>query len=391
MAEKLLFVDDEPNILSGIQRQLRKEYEILTAAGGAAGLDVLSAEPDVAVIISDMRMPEMNGAQFLAKARTVRPDAVQMILSGQAELDATIQAVNEGSLFRFLTKPCERDVLVAGVEAGLKQYRLVMAERDLLQRTLGGSVQLLTEVLSLVNPVAFSRTTRVQRYAMSVAETLGLQDLWKIRLAAMLSQLGCVTVPVETLNKIFAGREVTEDEAGLYGSHAQVAGNLIGRIPRLEGVARIINAHSGTPDEGTDVPASEEEEKAADVLRAVADFDLMLARGVSVPQALQRLAPTTPKPIIEAISVISYRAGSPVSKAVTVKELTLRMVLEEDVMSDRGMLLIAKGHSITDTTLVYLRRFAQGQGVKEPFRVLVPQVEVEVDQGSEGATATTAA
>jgi len=262
----------------------------------------------------------------------------------------------------------------------LRQYRLVVAERELLQRTLSGSVQLLTEVLSLVNPVAFSRATRIERYAMGVVEHLDLEESWQIRLAAMLSQLGCVTVPAETLNSVFSGRDVDDESNALYASHADVAGQLIGRIPRLEGVARIVAAQDGSEAAQEGPPG---EVQAAEILRAVADFDLMLTRGMKPSQALKALEATVARPIIEALAAVSYNAGQPVEKSVTVKELMLRMIVDEDVVSKTGMLLVAKGHAITETALVYLRRFAKGEGVKEPFRVLVPEVVGESAESQE--------
>ena len=103
---RVLFVDDEPNVLDSIRRQLRKSCEILTATSGVEALALLKDTGPVALVISDMRMPGMSGAELLAKIRDLYPDTVRMILSGQADLESTISAVNEGHVFRFLTKPC---------------------------------------------------------------------------------------------------------------------------------------------------------------------------------------------------------------------------------------------------------------------------------------------
>src|ERR1700754_1144962 len=110
MANRVLVVDDEPRVLDGLRRTLGAKYNVAVALSGAEGLKKLqqgrgSSNP-FAVVVSDMMMPEMNGAEFLAKASEVNPDAVLMILSGQADLRSTIAAVNNSKLFRFIAKPC---------------------------------------------------------------------------------------------------------------------------------------------------------------------------------------------------------------------------------------------------------------------------------------------
>src|SRR5687768_872607 len=102
----VLCVDDEPQVLAGLSVSLRRRYEILTATSGAEALAVLARRPDVAVVVSDMRMPGMDGAAFLAKAKEIAPDAVRVLLTGYSEIDAAMNAVNQGQIFRFLTKPC---------------------------------------------------------------------------------------------------------------------------------------------------------------------------------------------------------------------------------------------------------------------------------------------
>ena len=150
--ERVLFVDDEPSVLDGIRRTLRKQVDIQTAAGGADGLRIMQEAGPFALVVSDMRMPGMSGPQFLAKVREQAPETVRMILSGQADFQATIAAVNEGHIYRFLSKPCPGDQLFAAITDGLNQYRLITAEKVLLEQTLSGSVKMLIEILGLVSP-----------------------------------------------------------------------------------------------------------------------------------------------------------------------------------------------------------------------------------------------
>jgi len=250
MSERILFVDDEPNVLEGIKRLLRKQCSLQVAASGADGLRLLSEEGPFALVVSDMRMPVMNGAQFLAKVREQSPDTVRMILSGQADLQATIAAVNDGHIYRFLSKPCPSDVLLAAVQDGLTQYRLITGEKILLEQTLNGSVQMLIEILGMVRPAASSRSSRLRRYVMELAVSLGLPERWQWGLAALVSQIGCVALPKEILSKVEAGQTLTEEETRLYESHPEVAGKLLAAIPRLEDVAAIVSAQLDAPHWG---------------------------------------------------------------------------------------------------------------------------------------------
>ena len=132
MSGKVLFVDDEPNILEGVRRQLRKLVALDTATSAEEGMKAVLDNGPYAVVISDMRMPHMNGTRFLSQVREVSPDTVRMILSGQADIDSTIAAINDAQIFRFLTKPCSGENLVSAVEAGLQQFARNQTVRALL-------------------------------------------------------------------------------------------------------------------------------------------------------------------------------------------------------------------------------------------------------------------
>jgi len=214
--EKILIVDDEKNLLAGLERQLRGIFNIVTAESGLLGLRALEENGPFAVIVSDMRMPEMNGIQFLVKAGELYPDTVRMMLTGNADLETAMHAVNEGNIFRFLVKPCQKTTMKWALADGIKQYRLVLAERDLLENTLKGSVQVLTNILELVNPLAFSRTSRIQNYVSQICKRLKVEDIWQYELAAMLSQIGCVAVPSNTLSKVYAGSGLSEEELQMF-------------------------------------------------------------------------------------------------------------------------------------------------------------------------------
>ncbi|MDJ0908366.1 MAG: response regulator [Woeseiaceae bacterium] len=371
-AARVLFVDDEPSVLDGIRRQLRKLIKIDTAVSGEEGLTLVRETGPFEVVVSDMRMPNMNGAEFLAQVNELSPDTVRIILSGQADLESTIAAVNSGQLFRFLTKPCSTEDLWATVKAGIDQFRLINIERELLENTLSGAVSVLTEILGITNPAAFSRASRIRRYAESISTSIGVDGDWQFRLAAMLSQIGCITLPGDTLAKVFAGQDLSPEESSLYEGHPELAAKLLGQIPRLDGVAAMIESQS-CPSEVSGLPADirdwEPQVLGGEVLRLAAEFDRLICSGKAPKDAVAALSEGTSPQLAEALKSVEVAEGEASTKLVKVGELVIGMTLDEDLMSTNGMRLMPAGQEITESTIIRLRSVAAGIGIAEPFRV----------------------
>lgn len=133
-APMILFVDDEAPVLEGYRRVLQRDFTLNTALGGEQGLAAIRTTGPYAVVVSDMRMPGMNGAEFLAEVRQKTPNTARILLTGHAELDAAIDAVNRGNILKFLTKPCKKEVLVEAINSGLEQYRAAEAEMGLIKK-----------------------------------------------------------------------------------------------------------------------------------------------------------------------------------------------------------------------------------------------------------------
>ena len=138
MREKILFVDDEPQVLEGIRRLLCPAFHIDTAVSGSEALSKLKRDGPYAVVVCDMRMPEMDGARLLSKIRIEFPEAVRIMLTGNSDQNTAIRAVNEGHIFQFLTKPCDEDLLTRTLNAALVQYRLAAYKEEVLDRARAG-------------------------------------------------------------------------------------------------------------------------------------------------------------------------------------------------------------------------------------------------------------
>ena len=287
--ETILLVDDDIRVVSALQRRLYKSYQVEIASCAAEALEAI-AGTSYAVVVSDLQMPGMDGIEFLSKVKEISPDTVRILLTGQADLDTAIAAVNEGSVFRFLTKPCPEELLTKTLDAALEQHRLMIAERDVLQRTLMGTVGVLVEILAAIQPVAFGRAWRVRRHVRMVAREMKLDDLWKFEAAAMLSQIGCISVDPEVLRKYDAGEELSDAETAQMASHPQVGQMLLQQIPRLHTVSQMVgrqhHAFNGTAGFQ---PGTYNVALGAEFLHVALGFDRLTARGRSAEDALTEM------------------------------------------------------------------------------------------------------
>lgn len=357
----ILCVDDEQLVLDGLELQLGFDHEVRTALGGEAGLALLDEHPNCAVIISDMRMPGMNGAQFLTAARERTPDATRMLLTGFSDLDAAVAAINEGGIFRFLTKPTAPDVLNQAVDDGIRQWELIQSERVLLEQTLHGAADALIEALEIASPAAFSRARRLESASRHVAEQLDLTPVWEVALAGLLHRLGWIAVPTEIIETRLAGNPLRDAEAAMFDDAYATGLRLIGNIPRLDGVGAIIDA-SKNPSGDLD---------AATVVRAVADFDDLCHLGKGAPKAIKALDGSYPREILLALNSWDGANEDVVRSQIRVFEAISGMVAEEDILTRSGSVLVRAGADITETVVQRLRNFAGSQGVQEPITVSV--------------------
>jgi len=383
MTDNILFVDDEENILAAFRRQLRKQFSLETAKSGQEGLEMLRTNGPFAVVVADLRMPGMDGIQFLTRVKEISPDTIRMMLTGHADLSTAIDAVNEGNIFRFLTKPCPVDALVKAIQNGLQQYRLVTAERDLLEKTLNQSINLLTEVLCLANPIAFNRTLRLRRVVKHIVQELKLYDGWQVELAAMLSLTGYVVLPPSLLNKINTMEPLTKNEQNMFFSYPFIGYRLLRNIPRLESIANMVKdqqkrfcdyASSMQPQSTNKV------DLGAQILKVALDYDDLIQCGISHIEAIRilktREGDYNPN-VVNIFGENEILINSYTVKMVDVNSVVLGMILDEDVITKKGEILVSKRQEVTEAVIERLQLISLGTGVVEPFRVLVSGINKE--------------
>jgi len=226
MSKLVLIVDDDLNILSGVNRHLGNKFDIHTASSGQEALEKIS-KTMYAAVLCDQHMPNMSGIEVLEKIAEISPDTVKMMLTGNADQKTAVDAINKGQIFRFYNKPTKIEVLYEGIDAALKQYQLIIAERELLEQTLTGSIRLLNDLLLVVSPENYSKSLRVQSWISTVLKHIKIKDDWMLIMAAELFKIGTITGPNQTVDEV-----------------AKNSANLIRKIPRMEPIANIIeNEH----------------------------------------------------------------------------------------------------------------------------------------------------
>jgi response regulator RpfG family c-di-GMP phosphodiesterase len=385
--EKILFVDDDQNILDAFQRNFRREYDVEVASSARDAATVIARKGPFAVVVSDMRMPGLDGVQFLTRLKEISPDTVRIMLTGYADMQASMAAVNSGSVFRFLTKPCSAQHMKRVLEDALEQYRLVISEKQLLEQTLSGTVKVLSELLALVNPDAYGRANRIHRLVRQMALHLGMTKTWEIENAALLSQIGCMLLPASAIQRITQGEPLDPETQQVYDMHPMIAADLLGHIPRLDNVREMIAYQEKCFDgqggpvggkSGMDIPLG------GRILKILVDFDQLEYSGKSTQEALdilrERQGWYDPQVLNVLEKVLSRKSGFEL-RELRVDELEMGMLLAEDVQSQKGMLLISQGQEVTPVMVTRLRTFASISGVQEPIKVLVPPSEGETAQG----------
>ena len=377
-------VDDERNVLDGLTRTLRSLFLVETAIGGKQGLEHLMTKGPFAIVTSDLRMPLMDGIEFLSRVRDLSPATVRVLLTGQADMEGAIAAVNEGNVFRFLTKPCPTGLLVKSLMACAEQYRLVTSERVLLEQTLRGSVKALTDILALTNPAAFGRATRVEHSVTEMMAHFEILERWPVEVAAMLSQIGYVTLPSKTQEKIYKGESLSDAEETMVQRIPTVVEQLLANIPRLELVREILRLCT-RPFNGTKTASGHANREGipwgARALRIALDYDALESQEVPAENAFEILSARNgiyDPVILEAFAGLHGRDRK--VHALMLQEIVAGMLFGEDVKSSKGLLLIARGQEVTPSLLERVRNFSAELGIREPIRMIEGPIALQTSE-----------
>jgi response regulator RpfG family c-di-GMP phosphodiesterase len=336
---------------------------------------------EIPVIVSDYKMPQMNGAELLEKVKTISPETVQIMLTGQAEMDAVINLINKTRIFRFLTKPCSPDDLISHIRDGLRQHQLVTAEKELLGKTLGGSIKVLIDLLALAKPQAFTKAKKIRDLSKKMFQHLNIESSWQMEIAATLSQIGTVTIPDDILKRSYRGITLSDDELIMYNNHPLIGADMIKSIPRLENIAEIIRYQFKNFD-GTGFPhgalTGEDIPLESRILRISLDFDNLLSSGKTRDEAFEELKRKPAfydinllKSISRILLGVSENKDNPMVLDLTVEELQEGMILAEDVTTSDGTVIAVKELQLSAPLIATFRNYAKNRQIKEKIQVIL--------------------
>lgn len=383
---RVLMVDDEPNVLSGYRRTIGRKYDIVTANSGQEGLQKLEQDGPFEVVVTDMRMPEMDGLEFLKQAKRKHPKLVYVMLTGNADQQTAINAINHGQIFRFLNKPCDSEVLEHTIRACKAQYDLIHAEAELLNNTLSGSVKLLIEATVITDPAAAEAIRAVRDGVNVISKGLGIKSEWSFSLAASLFMIGGITVPRSSSEEIL--------DENYIRACSQSGAKLLRHISRLDEVSQII-LHQRMPlDLPEDLEYPTDETRVAigsQILRFAYDWH-RYSQNAEGDRAvgLQKLASSeeTHDPrLFTAVNFVNdnLTGNQKIEKQQRLVELSVRqlrpgMLTEEDIKTSDDSLLVAKGQMLSQVMIDRLRGFFRASLIEEIMSVWVDDDEEQPDK-----------
>lgn len=415
----LLFVDDEANILSSLKRLFRPlGYRILTAESGAAGLQVFEQNA-IDLVISDMRMPEMDGAAFLEKVRARWPDAVRILLTGYADVTSTIAAINKGEIYRYIAKPWDDNDIVLTVKHALERKNLerekdrlealtlkqneelkdlnvnleakVMARTEEVRQTMGflevahkelkdsflTSLKVFSNLMELREGAMAGHSRRVADIARRLAQRMGLpeNEVQDVMFAGLLHDIGKIGLPDRLLHKPFAS--LTTEERVEVVKHPVTGQAALMALGSMKDAARLIRGHHerfdglGYPDglSGMAIP------RGARILSVANDYDALLTGSLMSKQMTEtearefllegrgkRYDPKVTDVFLEMLGGTGQSVYAGPEVKIISSALRKGMALARDLVSHDGLLLLSKDYFLDDAMIEQIRNFEQTEG-----------------------------
>ena len=321
---RVLFVDDEPAILESLRRSVRQEFAADVAIDADQGLNHLRSGGPYCIVVSDMRMPGMSGAEFLATVRTISPESVRVMLTGCDTMDVAVQAVNDGRIFKFLSKPVPTEVLLACLRSCLAHYLDERAQKQAMASTVHALEQLdiatvtaFARAIDANSPWTAGHSERVTAMALRIAHTMGLsgKDLQIVHRGGLLHDIGKIGTPSAILNK--SGKlELCETE--IIQAHVKVGIRILEPIDCFHDLLSVVAQHHEHYD-GSGYPAGLAGEQISLHARivAVADaYDALISdrpyrKAVAEQEAIEILKKNSgtqfdPK-VVEALITVASR------------------------------------------------------------------------------------
>ncbi len=381
MPPRVLIVDNEEIVRELGRAALPNVGVVDVAANGAEALRRIREAETYAVVVSDMRLGDMTGAQLLAEVERLSPETTRIMQSGDGNPDTAIEAVNLGHVFAFISKPITTAQLLATVQEGVRHHQLITAEHQLLETTLRSSINLVMEVLAAVDPHSFEVSQGVRRAVRQFAQAARLPRVWELEMAAALARIGTASLPAAVMGKLVAGSPLNPDEQTLVEHVPEVGAQLLKTVPRMEQVAEAVRYQlrnfdgSGPP---TDACARDQIPSGARILRIFTDRARLELDGFGLREVRDQMQarrgcydPTLLAAAFELVPDCFMRGLSPsmTIRRVPAAGLWPNQTVAEDIVTTDGMLLVPVGSRLTGLTIKLILNHLNLRTIKPPFCV----------------------
>jgi DNA-binding response OmpR family regulator len=365
VAGNIMIVDDQPanlKLLDGMLRQ--RGYEVRSFPRGRLALAGADQEPPDLILL-DVNMPEMNGYEVCERLKSnERLSGIPVIfISALDAIEDKVRGFRSGGV-DYISKPFQFDEVHARVETHLALRRAQRAEHELLEKTLGGAVGTLWELVQLTSPVLALRSRSIRDIVLRVTKRTQMKDAWQYELAATLCFLGCIAVPDEVFERAYCGQDLSPDEDRIFHGHPERAARLLSNIPRLEAVIEIVRG---------------QQKPGATLLHCALELDRRVYRGAAYAAALAELRSSRrfDGRMLDALEGYSPPPAEFEVRRLPIRGLRAGMVIEDDVLSSDGnMLILKKGTVLTGTWIERLENFAKTKGAHEMISVRIPRSAV---------------
>ncbi len=381
---RVLLIDDDPQIGLGLRRALHRDAQMELASDAAEALLALRDRGPFEIVVCDLSMPGMDGLSLMQHVRRLWPDVQRIMLSGEAQMQHAIQAINDNLIFRFLLKPCPVETMRAALAAAHQQHALVAAERELMEQTWRGSVAALFDVLALAHPAAFGRADRLAQQATELCHALQVPDAWRVITAARLTQLGAHSVSATSAAALEQGQRLSDDSVKELLALPLTAARILSHIPRLDAILELLRA-AATPPEGAVLAV----EPA--IVRVVNHIDLLASTGMAAGAILDVLTDRCTEYPMSVLSLLHRRqavAGRDApTMSVRLSDVELGMRFTSEVRTPHGLLLCTRGQLVTQSLLDRVQHHWSNFAGDQIVRVTLPAIGAEALRASGSTTA----
>jgi CheY-like chemotaxis protein len=370
----IMIVDDNPANLKLLEEILRRHaYEVRAFPRGRMALAAADQEPPDLILL-DINMPEMNGYEVCErlKASERLADIPVIFISALNAIEDKVRGFRAGGV-DYISKPFQFEEVQARVETHLKLRRAQQAEHDLLERTLGGIVGTLWELIQLTSPKLALRSGAIRDIVLRITKEMGTRDSWQYELAATLCLAGCIALPDEVFEKAYRGQDLSPDEDRMFRAHPERGAHFLSDIPRLEVVAEMIRGQLRPEGEPS---VMEPSRQGAHMLHLAWELDRRFYRGVTSSSALAelKLLGHFDDQMLHALRSYSPTRAEFEVQRLLIRELSAGMVLEKDILSNGGNLILKEGTILTETWIERLENFARALGAQKLIDVRIPRL-----------------